>query len=106
MKIIQESSIRMVIWRGPNREGVSKQTGLPQDLMIHYYGHDIRGGVPVVAGGKAYQFDNPKPRMIWEALVCFMQVGNVLWEKRHGDFISDIVYNRYGVGAACVDPHR
>ena len=27
-----------------------------------------------------------------------------LWERRHSDFISDIVYNRYGVGAACVDP--
>ena len=24
--------------------------------------------------------------------------------KTHSDFISDIVYNRYGVGAACVDP--
>ena len=40
-----------------------------------------------------------------EALVCFDAAsGNVLWEKRHSDFISDIVYNRYGVGAACVDP--
>ena len=62
--------------------------------------------MPVIAGGKAYQFgyygttDDLK-----EALVCFdASSGDVLWQKRHSDFISDIVYNRYGVGAACVDP--
>ena len=75
--------------------------------MIHYYGHDIQdGGVPVVAGGKAYQFGYyGTTDDLQEALVCFDAAsGNVLWEKRHSDFISDIVYNRYGVGAACVDP--
>ena len=56
--------------------------------------------MPVIAGGKAYQFgyygttDDLK-----EALVCFdASSGEVLWQKRHSDFISDIVYNRYGVG--------
>ena len=40
-----------------------------------------------------------------EALVCFDAAsGKVLWDRRHSDFVSDIVYNRYGVGAACVDP--
>ena len=62
--------------------------------------------MPVIAGGRAYQFgyygveDDLK-----EALVCFDAAsGKVLWERTHSDFISDIVYNRYGVGAACVDP--
>ena len=40
-----------------------------------------------------------------EALVCLDATsGAVLWDRRHSDFISDIVYNRYGVGAACIDP--
>ena len=95
-------------WRGADGTGVSNQTGLPADLNKSLiWTHDIQGGgVPVIAGGKAYQFgyygttDDLK-----EALVCFdASSGDVLWQKRHSDFISDIVYNRYGVGAACVDP--
>ena len=41
-----------LFWRGPNGEGVSKQTGLPQDLNDSLlWTHDIQGGgVPVVAG--------------------------------------------------------
>ena len=97
-----------LFWRGPNWEGVSKQTGLPQELNDSLlWTHDIQGGgVPVVAGGKAYQFGYyGTTDDLQEALVCFDAAsGNVLWEKRHSDFISDIVYNRYGVGAACVDP--
>ena len=92
-------------WRGADGTGVSNQTGLPTDLNKSLiWTHDIQGGgVPVIAGGKAYQFgyygttDDLK-----EALVCFdASSGDVLWQKRHSDFISDIVYNRYGVGAAC-----
>ena len=95
-------------WQGADGTGVSSQTGLPTDLNKSLiWTHDIQGGgVPVIAGGKAYQFgyygttDDLK-----EALVCFdASSGDVLWQKRHSDFISDIVYNRYGVGAACVDP--
>ena len=68
--------------------------------------YEIQGGAPVIAGGHAYQFGYYGVEDdLQEALVCFdARNGNVLWERRHSDFISDIVYNRYGVGAACVDP--
>ena len=36
-------------------------------------------------------------RKLWYVL---MQLRRCLWERLHSDFISDIVYNRYGVGAA------
>ena len=100
-----------LFWRGPAGTGVSEQTNLPDKLSLEkgslLWTHEIQGGgVPVIAGGRAYQFgyygveDDLK-----EALVCFDAVsGKVLWERTHSDFISDIVYNRYGVGAACVDP--
>ncbi len=100
-----------LFWRGPAGTGVSQQTNLPDKLSLEkgslLWTHEIQGGgVPVIAGGRAYQFgyygveDDLK-----EALVCFDAAsGKVLWERTHSDFISDIVYNRYGVGAACVDP--
>lgn len=97
-----------LFWRGAEGSGVSKQTGLPVDLNSSLiWSHDIQGGgVPVIAGGKAYQFGYyGVTDDLQEALVCFdASTGQVLWNRRHSDFISDIVYNRYGVGAACVDP--
>ena len=95
-------------WRGPTGTGVSGQTGLPDDLNKSLlWTHEIQGGgVPVIAGGKAYQFGYYGVEdELQEALVCFdASSGKVLWDRRHSDFVSDIVYNRYGVGAACVDP--
>jgi len=95
-------------WRGPYGSGVSSQTNLPADLnSTLIWSHDIQGGgVPVIAGSKAYQFGYyGTTEDLQEALVCFdTRSGEILWEQRHSDFISDIVYNRYGVGAACVDP--
>ena len=95
-------------WRGEDGTGVSRQTSLPADLNKSLlWTYEIQGGgVPVVAGGKAYQFGYYGVEgELQEALVCFdAATGKVLWERRHSDFVSDIVYNRYGVGAACVDP--
>ena len=88
--------------------GVSEQTGLPDDLNTSLlWNYEIQGGgVPVIAGGKAYQFGYYGVEdELQEALVCLDATsGAVLWDRRHSDFISDIVYNRYGVGAACIDP--
>ena len=95
-------------WRGQDGTGVSTQTNLPSDLNNSLlWTHEIQGGgVPVVAGGRVYQFGYyGVADDLQEALVCFdARNGNVLWDRRHSDFVSDIVYNRYGVGAPCVDP--
>ena len=100
-----------LFWRGPDGTGVSKQTNLPGLLSLEkeslLWTHEIQGGgVPVIAGGRAYQFGYYGVEdELQEALVCFDAAsGNVLWERTHSDCISDIVYNRYGVGAPCVDP--
>jgi len=100
-----------LFWRGPDGSGVSKQTNLPDILSLDdeslLWSHEIQGGgVPVIAGGRAYQFGYyGVEEELEEALVCFDAAsGEILWERTHSDFISDIVYNRYGVGAASVDP--
>ncbi|MEC8044531.1 MAG: PQQ-binding-like beta-propeller repeat protein [Verrucomicrobiota bacterium] len=97
-----------LFWRGPSGTGYSQQNDFPMDFnQSLLWTHEIQGGgVPVVAGGRMYQFGYyGTTEDLQEALVCFdSSSGKVLWERRHSDFISDIVYNRYGVGAACVDP--
>lgn len=97
-------------WRGPNGDGVSMETGLPEKLDLTdgslLWMHEIQGGgVPVAAGDRIYQFGYyGVTGDLQEALVCMDAAsGKVIWERRYSDFISDIVYNRYGVGAACVD---
>ncbi|MBP52313.1 MAG: hypothetical protein CMI27_04125 [Opitutae bacterium] len=96
-------------WRGQAGTGVSSQTNLPDDLNDSLlWTYEIQGGgVPVIAGGRAYQFGYYGVEdELQESLACLdVTSGKILWDRRHSDFISDIVYNRYGVGAACVDPH-
>ena len=110
-EIKKQGNYDWLFWRGPEGNGVSQQSNLPDKLSLEsdslLWSHEIQGGgVPVVAGGKAYQFGYYGVEgELQEALVCFdARTGDTLWERLHSDFISDIVYNRYGVGAACVDP--
>lgn len=97
-----------LFWRGENGSGVSDQTHLPEDLNGSLlWTYEIQGGgVPVIAGGRAYQFGYyGVENELQESIACLDATsGKLLWDRKHSDFISDIVYNRYGVGAACVDP--
>ena len=94
--------------RGPDGVGVSSETGLPDELNgTVIWTHEIQGGgIPVVAGNKVYQFGYyGSGEGVEESLTCLdIESGERIWDKRRQDFISDIVYDRYGVGAACVDP--
>ena len=50
-----------LFWRGTSGTGVSEQTNLPEKLSLEgdslLWTHEIQGGgVPVIAGGRAYQF--------------------------------------------------
>ena len=93
-------------WRGPSWNGVLPATNLPEKWepkgINHLFTHEIQGGgVPVVAGDRMYHFGyyevGPE---LQEAIVCMHPVtGKVIWEKRYSDFLSDTVYNRYGIGA-------
>ena len=81
---------------------------LPDELAgTILWTHEIQGGgVPVVAGGKVYQFGYyGSGEQVEESLTCLdLKSGELIWDQRRQDFISDIVYDRYGVGSACVDP--
>lgn len=98
-------------WRGPLQAGVSLEAGLPEKWEPkgenHLWSYDIKGGgTPVIADGKLYAFGfyGEKGEDVEEALLCLDAVsGKKLWEARFSDYISDVVYNRYAIGAPTVD---
>ena len=105
---LENKSSDWLFWRGELGMGVSTETGLPEELNgSKLWTYDIQGGgIPVVAGNKVYQFGYyGSGEQVEESLTCLdIESGELIWDKRRPDFISDIVYDRYGVGAACVDP--
>jgi len=98
-------------WRGPVQDGVSLESGLPESWSPeggnHLWSHAIQGGgTPVIADGRLYAFGyyGEKGEEVEEALLCLDAVsGEKLWEARFSDYLSDVIYNRYGIGAPAVD---
>ncbi len=97
-------------WRGPLQTGASLEKELPSDLKIgnELWTFDVQGaGTPTIADGRLYAFGfyGEKGEDTQEALICLdADTGKLIWEKRFSDYISDVVYNRYAVGAPTIDP--
>ena len=71
--------------------------------MEQKWSYNIKGGgVPVIAGNKVYQFGYyGEGERVEESLTCLnIENGELIWDKQRQDFISDIVYDRYGVGVS------
>lgn len=103
-------------WRGPGQNGVSYETNLP-DVWLpgdkaagHLWSIDLPGrGTPVIArhGDEdrvyvwGYEGSGPDVR---EVLLCLDAAsGREIWRRAYSDFISDIIYDRYSIGAPTVD---
>ena len=100
-------------WRGPLQSGVSLERNLPDSLELdgedHLWSYPIKGGgAPVIADGRAYVFgyyEEDEGKLVEETLLCLdAKSGKKIWEYRSRDFLSDNVYNRYGIGSPCIDP--
>ena len=100
-------------WRGPLQTGVSLEKNLPDSLELdgesHLWSYPVNGGgAPVIADGRAYVFgyyEENEGKLVEETLLCLdANSGKKIWEYRSRDFLSDNVYNRYGIGSPCVDP--
>ncbi len=99
-------------WRGPLGTGVSPEQGLPDDIGENsdslLWTYPVSGGgTPVIAGERVYLFAyTGEGADLQEALICLhADTGELIWERRFNDFLSDIVYNRYAIGSPVVDPH-
>ncbi len=105
-------------WRGPNQNGAADLTGLPvppssedpADVRPRW-SIDLAGrGTPVIAryrdGDRLYAWGyRGEGADLVEVLACIdPDTGEVLWERRFSDFLSDIIYSRYAIGSPAVDP--
>lgn len=98
-------------WRGPNYDGVSPaKQALVTDLKLggpnHRWSFKAHGaGTPVIADGRVYALAYyGEDAFVEEAIVCLdVKTGQLIWEHRFMDFLSDTTYNRYAIGAPVVD---
>ncbi|MEM7307791.1 MAG: PQQ-binding-like beta-propeller repeat protein [Planctomycetota bacterium] len=98
-------------WRGPFQNGTSSETGLPDTIEAggesELWTYDLRGrGTPAIADGRVFVFGYEGENAdLQEVLVCLNEAdGTRLWEHRFSDFLSDVIYDRYSIGAPTVDP--
>ena len=95
-------------WRGPEGNGVSHEEY--EDWKFNEkpsWTYDLKGrGTPVIADGKMFVFGyRGEGEDVEELLVCLdSKTGKKEWEHSFRDYISDIIYDRYSVGSAAIDP--
>ena len=97
-------------WRGPHQNGTSEETGLPDEIEIggknHLWTFEMAGrGEAVIAEDRVYAFGYAgEGADLREYLTCLeADTGKVVWQRGFNDFLSDIVYERYAIGAPTVD---
>ena len=95
-------------WRGPSRDGVSRETGLPDkvDVKQPLWTAAFPGqSTPVIANGRLYinGFMGAGPDL-QEYIACFdAETGQKLWSQAFNDFLSDTIYLRYATSSPTVD---
>ena len=102
-------------WRGPEQNGVSRETGLPDTFELDKVGAnnllwkaDVSGrSAPLVMAGKLYcisGYDASKSTE-GERIVCFdAETGEKKWETKFNVFHTDIVSSRLGWTTLAADP--
>jgi len=96
--------------RGPQRDGTSRETGLPEKWVVGGQNHLWRapfGGrsTPVVVGNRVY-VQNPAGRdaALQERIMCLdADSGKVVWEYRFSNFQSDVPPHRLAWSSPAVD---
>ena len=102
-------------WRGPNRDGVSTETGLPSRWSPAGEGLAWKApygsrSTPAIFGNRLYLFnasvDTVKEReKTQERLLCLdADTGKLIWEKRFNVFHTDVPAHRIAWASPSVDP--
>jgi outer membrane protein assembly factor BamB len=98
-------------WRGPDRDGISREKGLPEKWSLS--GQNLAwkapyGGrsTPVVLGDHLYlQNTAGKGETEQERVMCFnADTGKLLWEYKFNLFQSDVPPHRVGWASPAADP--
>ena len=98
-------------WRGPTRDGISTETGLPTTWSMK--GNNLawkapyggRSG-PIVLGDRLFlQNTAGKDESLQERVMCFnADTGKLLWEHRRNVYLSDVPKHRVGWASPVGDP--
>lgn len=98
-------------WRGPNLDGTSTETGLPETWSPE--GENLvwrapYGGrsAPIVMGNRVFlQNDKGHGETLQERIMCFdAETGELLWEHAFNVFLSDVPAHRVGWASPAGDP--
>src|SRR5262245_16310579 len=97
--------------RGPNRDGISAETGLPEKWALNGQNFLWRapyGGrsAPIVMGNRVY-VQNPAGRgaaMQERVMALDADTGKVVWEYKFNIFQSDVPPHRVGWASPAADP--
>lgn len=97
-------------WRGPHQTGVSDEKNLPGKISLDddtlLWSIDLQGrGTPVAVGNKLYVwgYRGERDQLVEVIAQLDANTGKTVWEHEHQDFISDIIYDRYSIGAPTID---
>jgi outer membrane protein assembly factor BamB len=98
-------------WRGPARDGVSNEKGLPAKWSpagenLAWKAPYGSRSTPVVHNHRVYLFNAAgKGAGLQERLLCFdADTGKVLWERKSNIFLSDVPPHRAAWASPAVDP--
>ena len=98
-------------WRGPDRDGISREKGLPEKWSLDGQGLAWKapyGGrsTPVVLGDHLYLENTAGARETeQERLMCFnADTGKLLWEYKFSLYQSDVPAHRVGWASPVADP--
>ncbi|HWB06782.1 MAG TPA: PQQ-binding-like beta-propeller repeat protein [Verrucomicrobiales bacterium] len=95
-------------WRGPSQDGRSAEKYAKQAFKEQpLWKYDLQSrGSPVAANGRVFVFGyHGEGELLQETLTCLdAKTGKRLWEKTFSDFLSDVSYSRYAIGAPAIDP--
>jgi outer membrane protein assembly factor BamB len=100
-------------WRGPEQNGVSRETGLPEEWEIDgenmlWKSTDLgTRSTPIVMNGKLYTLARSYPETTKEGeqVICAdAATGEVLWRNRFNVYLSDVPAERVAWGAVVGDP--
>ncbi|HEX5890003.1 MAG TPA: PQQ-binding-like beta-propeller repeat protein [Pyrinomonadaceae bacterium] len=98
-------------WRGPARDGVSTEKGLPEkwspagDNLAWKAPYGGRSA-PIVMGDRVYLINTAgQGETLQERIICFnADNGKVLWEHRFNIYLSDVPPHRVGWASPVGDP--
>jgi outer membrane protein assembly factor BamB len=96
-------------WRGPDQNGTSKETGLPDkiDAAQALWTADFPGAsTAAIADGRLYIMGySGEGADMQEGVACFdAETGKLLWQHLFNDYLSDIIYTRYASSSPTIDP--